>query len=159
AVFRPASFIACVSRIHRSLRVNSSKELLLTLERTGTAAGIIDALETAWNDGDSLRFASYFAEDADLVNIHGMRVLGRGSIAGLYGLLFRSVFANSRLTCSVNRSRMLCQDAALVQVKVRVRAGQAAGDHDVVASIILQRENQEWQVASLHNTRVGPASF
>jgi uncharacterized protein (TIGR02246 family) len=122
---------------------------------------VIQAMERAWNDGDSQRFASYFAEDADLVNIHGMRLRGRGSIAGLYSLLFRGVFADSRVNCNVSRSRSLCEGAALLQLKIeiRVRAGQLAGDHEAMSSVVLQRENAEWQVTSLQNTLIGPAAL
>jgi uncharacterized protein (TIGR02246 family) len=126
-----------------------------------SAAGLLGAMERAWNEGDSQRFASYFAEDADLVNIHGMRVRGRGSIAGLYDLLFRSVFAHSRLNCQVSRQRQLCEDTALLQLKVEihVRAGQRSGDHETVSSVVLRRTNQEWEVALLQNTLVAPAVY
>ena len=137
----------------------------MTLEIAGagteSAAEVIQGMERAWNDGDSQRFTSYFAEDADLVNIHGMRVHGRESIAVLYGLLFRGVFAYSRMNCNVSRSRRLCDDSELLQLRVaiRVRMGQMAGDHDVMSSVVLRRKKTEWQVASLQNTLIGPATF
>ena len=49
-------------------------------------------------------FASYFTEDGDLVNIHGMRMRGQPAIAGIYDMLFRGVFRSSRLEPEVSGS-------------------------------------------------------
>ena len=60
-----------------------------------TCDTVIAGAMRAWNNGDGVDFASYFTEDADLVNVHGMHVRGRQAIAGLYDMLFRSVFAGA----------------------------------------------------------------
>jgi uncharacterized protein (TIGR02246 family) len=62
---------------------------------SATCDTVIAGAIRAWIDGDGIEFASHFTEDADLVNIHGMHVRGRQAIAGLYDMLFRSVFAGS----------------------------------------------------------------
>ena len=59
---------------------------------------VITGALRAWIDGDGVEFASHFTENADLVNIHGMHVRGRQAIAGLYDMLFRSVFADCSLS-------------------------------------------------------------
>ena len=63
--------------------------------RTAHAA-VVQGMSTAWNAGDSVTFARFFAEDGDVVDIRGMRLRGRASIASLYDTLFRSVFREPR---------------------------------------------------------------
>jgi len=53
------------------------------MPRSGGVDDVVGGMTRAWNAGDSIEFASYFAEDGDVVNIHGMRVHGRAAIAGL----------------------------------------------------------------------------
>jgi uncharacterized protein (TIGR02246 family) len=117
---------------------------------------VVAGLARAWNAGDSLEFARYFAEDGDMVNIHGMRLRGRGAIAGVYDLLFRSVFLRSRIRPEVSGSRVLCPDAVLLHLRVDmfVPGGKMAGVHDAVSSLVMKRVGRSWLVASLHNTLV-----
>jgi uncharacterized protein (TIGR02246 family) len=117
---------------------------------------LVRSLRKAWNTGDSTAFASHFAEDGDLVNIHGMRISGRAAIASIYDLLFRSVFRRSRVESELSGSRKLCDDAILVHMRVEVHIplGPMAGIHDCVCSAVLQRTGDQWRVASLHNTLV-----
>ena len=119
--------------------------------------GLLAGMARAWNAGDSIEFASYFTEDGDLVNIHGMRLRGRAAIAGLYDLLFRSVFLRSTIEGVVHASRTLCPDAVLLHMRVAVYVpgGTMAGDYDTVSSLVVKRVGTAWMVASLHNTLVG----
>lgn len=119
-------------------------------------AGLVEGLTRAWNAGDSRAFAAHFSDDCDLVNIHGMRLHGRASIAGVYDMLFRSVFRRSRIDAEICMSRALCSQALAVQVRValHVPGGSLQGDHDAVCSLILQRHESGWLVGSLHNTLV-----
>jgi uncharacterized protein (TIGR02246 family) len=116
----------------------------------------VGGLIHAWNAGDALAFAAFFAEDADLVNMHGMHIRGRQAIAGIYDMLFRSVFAASNVTGTIRAVRCLVKKIALVHLKVVVKAQVAplAGTHDVVTSLVMVHEASRWRVASLHNTLV-----
>ena len=117
---------------------------------------LAQSLTEAWNRGDSTAFASHFTDDADMVNIYGMRMRGPSSIAGVYDMLFRSVFRRSRLEPVIQGSRRLCDDAVVVHalVGVHVPLGSMAGDHAAVCSMVLQRLGETWRVASLQNTLV-----
>jgi uncharacterized protein (TIGR02246 family) len=125
-------------------------------EDSVTIAEVVQSLGKAWNTGDSKAFASHFTEDGDLVNIHGMRLRGQAAIASLYDMLFRSVFRRSRVESELSGSRRLCDDAVLMHMRVEVHIplGPMAGDHDCICSIVLQRRDEQWRVASLHNTLV-----
>jgi uncharacterized protein (TIGR02246 family) len=119
-------------------------------------AELIQALARAWTQGDSIQFAGLFTEDGDLVTIHGMRLRGRGAIAGLYDMLFRSVFRRSSIGGEVRACRRLCENTLLLQMHVTLHLplGNMAGDHHAVCTLALLRDGANWQVASLHNTLV-----
>jgi uncharacterized protein (TIGR02246 family) len=113
-----------------------------------------------WNAGDALAFAGYFAEDADLVNIHGMHLRGRQAIAGLFEMLFRSVFAKARVSGVVSSTRTLRKAVALVHLKFAIDApaGNWRGNRDAVSSVVLVHDTATWRVASMHNTLVTSAT-
>jgi uncharacterized protein (TIGR02246 family) len=117
---------------------------------------VVSGMTRAWNSGDGADFASYFAEDGDLVTIHGMRVRGRAAIAGLYDLLLRTVFRRSRIEGEIRGIRSLSAGAMLLHMRIGVRipGGVMAGEHDTVTSMVLKRVNARWLIASLHNTLV-----
>ena len=117
---------------------------------------VVQRVTRAWNSGDSNAFAREFAEDGDVVNAYGMCLHGRASIAGVYDMLFRSVFRRSRIDAEIHGSRNLCSDALILQLRVAVHIPRGAmqGDHDAICSVILERGGPSWQIRSLHNTLV-----
>jgi uncharacterized protein (TIGR02246 family) len=125
-------------------------------EEPAEIAQVVRAIEQGWNTGDTAAFAGQFADDADLVNIYGMRLRGRSAIAALYEMLFRSVFRRSRLDCAISGMRRLCDGVALAHVRMtaHIPLGAMAGDHESMCSIVLQRSGTRWQIAALHNTLV-----
>jgi uncharacterized protein (TIGR02246 family) len=130
------------------------------VRRPGTDSGsiedVVGGLIAAWNNGDALGFAGFFQEDADLVNIHGMYLHGRQSIAGLYDMLFRSVFADSSTSAKISRKRFINKTTVVVHALVEFVAssGAMAGRHSALTSLVMVRDGSHWQVASQHNTLV-----
>jgi uncharacterized protein (TIGR02246 family) len=121
---------------------------------------VVAGVSRAWNDGDGIQFASYFTEDADLVNMHGMHVRGRQAIAGLYQMLFRSVLAGTTVEYEVCGRRELCATSTLLHVRVELSVphGRMAGDHHAQTSLLLQQTGGGWAIASLQNTMVNGTS-
>jgi len=117
---------------------------------------VLKGVSRAWNHGDGIEFASYFSEDADLVNVHGMHVRGRQAIAGLYEMLFRSVFADTSVDYEVSGRRQLCDKSTLMHVRVElsVPRGQMAGEHRAQSSLVMQQKGDGWAITSLQNTLV-----
>jgi uncharacterized protein (TIGR02246 family) len=117
---------------------------------------VIAGLIGAWNAGNAIDFAGYFTENADLVNIHGMHLRGRQAIAGLYEMLFRSVFADSSVCGGVPKRRKLRADVELVHLNVNfaVRSGPMAGEQSALVSLVMTHHGNRWAVASMHNTLV-----
>ena len=123
---------------------------------TATCETVIAGAMRAWMDGDGIEFASHFTEDADLVNIHGMHVRGRQAIAGLYDMLFRSVFAGCGLIYKGSTLRQLREGMVMVHMRMAVKIcrGHMAGEHDALSSAVLARDGKGWAIASLNNTLV-----
>ena len=121
-----------------------------------TCDTVIAGAMRAWIDGDGIEFASHFTEDADLVNIHGMHVRGRQAIAGLYDMLFRSVFAGCGLRYEGSTRRQLSEGLVMVHMRmaVKIRRGHLAGEHHALSSAVLAQNGNGWAIASLHNTLV-----
>lgn len=134
----------------------------MTVVRTNpeclTTETVVAGVIRAWNSGSATEFAGYFAENADLVNIHGMHLRGRQAIAGLYEMLFRSVFAKSSLQASVTSRRKLRSDIELIYLKVNgnLRVNEAR-EQNVVVSALLTHHSNRWLIASMQNTLVSEA--
>uniref|UniRef100_Q01NX8 DUF4440 domain-containing protein n=1 Tax=Solibacter usitatus (strain Ellin6076) TaxID=234267 RepID=Q01NX8_SOLUE len=132
----------------------------MTAVRTGPESAntetVISGLIRAWNADRAIEFAGFFTENADLVNIHGMHLKGRQAIAGLYQMLFRSVFAQSSVNPSAASRKRLHVDVELVHVKVKFKAarGHMAGEQNAVISMVMTHHGDGWMVASMHNTLV-----
>jgi uncharacterized protein (TIGR02246 family) len=121
-----------------------------------TCDTVIAGVMRAWIDGDGIEFASHFTEDADLVNIHGMHVRGRQAIAGLYDMLFRSVFAGCGLRYEGSTRRQLREGLVMVHMRMAVKIcrGHLAGEHHALSSAVLAQNGNGWAITSLHNTLV-----
>ena len=124
-----------------------------------TTETVIEGLIRAWNAGSATDFAGYFTENADLVNIHGMHLRGRQAIAGLYGMLFESVFAKGSLQASMYSRRKLREDVELIHVNVNgsLHRDRTSGERHVVVSLVMARRGNGWMVTSMQNTLVSEA--
>jgi uncharacterized protein (TIGR02246 family) len=118
-------------------------------------ADLLRALEDAWNAGDGFRYATFFAEDADFVNIFGVHGKGRQAIAERHDLIFRTFFKGSRNQFSVVGVRYLSADLILVHLRsnLNIPDGAHKGAMKTLASCILVRNREAWQITAFHNTR------
>jgi uncharacterized protein (TIGR02246 family) len=123
---------------------------------SATTEAVVSGLIRAWNAGRAMEFAGYFTETADLITIHGMHLRGRQAIAGLYEMLFRSVFAQSSVNQSGASRQRVRADVELVVIKVRfkVSRGHLTGDQNAVISMVMTHHGNRWLVSSIHNTLV-----
>ena len=115
---------------------------------------LVQGMARAWNESSGAGFAAYCEEDADFVNIYGMHARGRQAIAEGHDHIFRTVYANSKLSYSVFQVRLLSDDIALVHLRahLEIPRGPMAGEKNSVPSLVLRRNAGEWRVASFHNT-------
>jgi uncharacterized protein (TIGR02246 family) len=119
---------------------------------------LVQTLQAAWNAGDAAAFAAPFAEDADFVNIRAEHARGRTAIAAGHEAIFRTIYAGSKTSQTVESARLLHADLALVHVKSELDAptGPMAGRHTARYSMVLARSAGGWQIVAFHNTLQPP---
>lgn len=122
----------------------------------------------AWNRGDAKTWAQGFSEDADFINILGMRFQGRHDIQRRHAELFATAFQGSNVTITVVKIRVLTGSAAVVetvhelQTFVRLPRGiQPTEGSNVLRtrmSYVFTLEGGRWRILSAQNTAIAPAS-
>lgn len=117
-------------------------------------AEIVQALEDAWNAGDGDAFTAPFAEDADFVNVYGMHARGRQAIAEGHRFILSGPYAGSTNRYTLESVRPLRPDVALAHVHAHltIPGGPMAGSHEARYSIVLTEKEDDWRIASFHNT-------
>jgi uncharacterized protein (TIGR02246 family) len=122
-------------------------------------ARVVARLQAAWQAMDGAAFGAAFAADADFVNIRGEHFRGREAIAAGHTAIFRTIYAGSTTTMSLETVRLLQPDVALAHVRSVLDApqGPLAGRHAAMFSMVLTRNGAEWQIAAFHNTLEAPA--
>jgi uncharacterized protein (TIGR02246 family) len=123
------------------------------------AGQILGRLEVAWNAADGQAFAAPFAVDADFVAIRGDHHHGRDAIAHGHQAIFDTVSQGSRQTYALLQARPLSSDVVLVlaQGTLNAPSGPMAGETRAISTLVLVRQETDWQVASFHNTLVAPS--
>jgi uncharacterized protein (TIGR02246 family) len=138
-------------------------EMLSELEqRTNTLAdsdlalvqAMVEELESAWNAGDAARFARFFADNADFVNIHGLHVRGRSVIGAAHDELFRSIYASSCMTYALVSLRLLGDRGAVALLRAHLDLADRRGTQESRPTLVLARRGTRWQIALFQNTLV-----
>lgn len=104
---------------------------------------------------DGPAFAAPFTVDADFVNIRGEHFRGRPIIAAGHTAIFRTIYAGSTVQLTVEATRLLRPDVALVHVQSVLDApqGPLAGRHGARFSMVVTKEAGGWEIAAFHNTQ------
>jgi uncharacterized protein (TIGR02246 family) len=129
----------------------------MTMAETTTASirQLLRQLTDAWNDGDAVRYAAAFTEDADYITFFGLRMHGRKEIEDGHRHLFRLPIKLDSGNAGQAEVKSLADSAALVIV-----AGGSAvnGETDPARNSIITLTAVDtrdgWRFASFQNTRV-----
>jgi uncharacterized protein (TIGR02246 family) len=132
-------------------------DTMTSVDRSAIDA-LVQSLQAAWNAGDAAAFAAPFAEDADFVNIRAEHARGREAIAAGHAAIFRTIYAGSTTSQTLEAARLLNADLALAHVKSELNAptGPMAGLHVARYSMVLARADGGWQIVAFHNTLQPP---
>jgi len=130
----------------------------MTSADRGAIEALVQSLQAAWNAGDATAFAAPFATDADFVNIRAEHARGREAIAAGHGGIFKTIYAGSTTSQTLEAARLLHPDLALAHVKSELNAptGPMAGLHVARYSMVLARVGGGWQIVAFHNTLEPP---
>ncbi|HEY6449540.1 MAG TPA: SgcJ/EcaC family oxidoreductase [Candidatus Cybelea sp.] len=113
------------------------------------------ALEGAWSRGDGSAWAQKCTEDVDFINLLGIYVKGRDAVVGMHDKIFKGPYAGSKLKLVVEHVRVLSEDKllALVASELQIPEGPVKGIVRTIATVLIVRDENDWLVASFHNTK------
>jgi uncharacterized protein (TIGR02246 family) len=128
----------------------------------GPVTAVIGALEAAWNRHDMDSFASLFADDADFVNVRGMRWVGRAAIKEAHVATHSTIFKNSRLRIQETSVRFLKPDVAVARslwelTGQTTREGNVAPPRRGILTNVLMKVEGKWRIVVTQNTDIVPA--
>jgi len=113
-------------------------------------------LQEAWNHHDAQAFASFFAEDADCVNVVGWWWKGRPQIESKVSDAHVFIFRESTLTNNEIHMRFLTSRIAVVHVRWsmvgnRNPDGTSGQPRKGIQTHILQKQAEKWLIAAFNN--------
>jgi uncharacterized protein (TIGR02246 family) len=122
---------------------------------------ILIAFQEAWNQHDMEKLASLFADDADFVNVLGMRWVGRSAIKDAHVQTHNTIFKNSRLTTDETVVRFLKPDVAVTRsfwslVGHTTPTGEPGQPRKGIVTNVIVKQNEKWQIIVTQNTDIMP---
>jgi uncharacterized protein (TIGR02246 family) len=132
-------------------------------------AGLRAALaqqEAAWNRHDAKAWVAPFSEDAEFINILGMKLEGRPEIERRHAEIFGGIFAHSKVEVTTRKVRSLGATAALVETDYAltgydrlppgIRPTDADGTLRTRLKYVWQLTHDGWRVVAAQNTAIFP---
>ena len=117
---------------------------------------IVRGLEAAWNRGDSVAWAEFFAEDADFIHILGGYFNGRTTIEQGHRAIFDTIYKGSTNKFTVNRIRFLNPDVAIVFLIAELKVAREGVPPVVHArpTLVAKRTPDGWKIMAFQNTLI-----
>jgi uncharacterized protein (TIGR02246 family) len=127
-----------------------------TPDVVSVAEAIMERLERAWNSADGVAFGEPFSTDADFVAIRGDLHTGRDAIAEGHEQILHTIYAGSTARYQVLQARELDDRAILAHARctINVPSGPLAGEHASTITIVLLKQNDQFEIAAFHNTLI-----
>jgi len=126
---------------------------------------LLSSLIDCWNRHDVPALASYFAEDADFVNVLGARMQGRTTIEAQHKRLHETIFRRTVLRKVAITVRLVREDVAVAHVQWEMTGAEPVPGWNVsdprrgIFSYILVRQNEGWRITAAHNTDTIPLAM
>ena len=117
---------------------------------------ILKRLETAWNTSDSRAWATHFADDATFIHIFGGQLDGRVAIEAAHRNIFDTIYKGSALGIELRSVRFVRPDVAVAfaRMHLALAKGGPAPDFDTRPTLVVVKEEGNWQIVAFQNTRV-----
>lgn len=116
---------------------------------------IVQTLEDGWNAGDSAKFASPFASDADYVIVNGQHIRTRAVIDFGHKQIFGAIYKGSKNKHTIKQVRLLKPDVAIVHVEWNLVYGEKLENKArAMNSIVAIKKDGKWEIAAFHNTPI-----
>ena len=119
---------------------------------------IVEELEAAWNNGDSIAWTSQFAHDADFIHILGGFFHGSAAIEQGHRTIFDTIYKGSRNTFKVEKVRFVGPDVAVVFVTANLTWYLNGAEQYIQArpTLVAQKKDGKWEVVAFQNTLITP---
>ncbi len=125
---------------------------------------VLAAPQDSWNRHAMPAFAAQFTQDADFVNVLGVRQRGRPAIEAQHIAIHKTVFRNSQLRTLGQSVRFLTSQVAVAHVDWEMTGHEPPAlegwklpaVRKGVLTAILVCEGDAWRIAALHNTDTVP---
>ena len=97
-----------------------------------------------------------FSPDADFVAIRGDLHTGRDAIAAGHEQILGTIYAGSTVRYQVLQARELDDRVILAHARatLSVPGGPVAGEHVSTVTVVLLKDDDEWEITTLHNTLI-----
>jgi len=104
-------------------------------------------------------FADLFADDADFVNVRGVRWIGRQAIREAHAASHATIFRNSQLSLGEFSVRYLRPDVAfarsVTEVSGQINAsGEILPPRSTMLTLVMMNVDGKWMVAVAQNTDI-----
>lgn len=119
---------------------------------------MVQQLEAAWNESDSVAWSKLFADDADFIHVLGGHFYGREAIEQGHRLIFDTVYKGSVNKFQVEKIRFAGADVAIVFVFATLKVNNPGMPPQLFArpTLIAQRRDGRWEILAFQNTLVRP---
>jgi uncharacterized protein (TIGR02246 family) len=125
---------------------------------------IISHQSEAWDRHDAKAWVAPFSEDADFINILGMKFAGRAEIERRHDDIFKTIFARSRVVVTTERVRFLSPSVAIAETEHALRdydrlppgiqPTDADGTLRTRMRYVWERKAEGWRIVAAQNTAI-----
>lgn len=131
-------------------------------EKDAIIAVVLEIID-AWNRHDMDAFAEQFHEDADFVNVRGVRWIGRRAIKEAHAASHSTIFKNSQLNLRDSSVRFVRPDVAVAR-SITVVTGQTGASGEILPprsamlTLIMVNDDGRWMIVVAQNTDIVSAA-
>jgi uncharacterized protein (TIGR02246 family) len=116
---------------------------------------IVEKLEAAWNNSDSVAWTALFADDADFIHVLGGHFHGRTEIECGHRTIFDSIYKGSLNRFKVEGVRFVRPEVAIVFIFTNLTWYlEGAEQHIQARPTLVAEKNQDgaWRIVMFQNT-------
>jgi uncharacterized protein (TIGR02246 family) len=131
----------------------------MDMQEKDAILAVVQAVIGAWNRHDMDAFAEQFYDDADFVNVRGVRWIGRRAIKEAHAASHSTIFKNSHLSLRESSVRLLRPEVAVARSITIVTgqtgpSGQTLPPRSTMLTLITVNDGGRWKIAVAQNTDI-----
>ncbi len=129
------------------------------MQEKDAIAAVVQEIIGAWNRHDMDAFAKAFTEDADFVNVRGVRWIGRRAIKEAHAASHSTIFKTSQLTLRESSVRFLRPDIAVARSITEVTgqtgaSGEILPPRSAMLTLVMVNDDGRWMIVVAQNTDI-----